>query len=365
MMRAKSLAEWKEAMRMRARINSSFTYADRAGNIYYGWNASIPSLPHPSGGDTAAVPARRTSDVWTRYVPFDSLPQLLNPRGGYVHNENDSPYYTNLRQLLDPARYPANFPEPTLRLRSQLALQLIDPQRKLSLADVIALKHSYRMLLADRVKPDLIAAVRASHPDSTVARAIELLAAWDNTSAPASRGGVLFETWWRKYTEGENADSMFAEPWTPAKPTTTPRGLKDPARAAQAFAWAVAETARRYGDYAVAWGDVHRVRLGKVDVPVGGCGGALGCFRVLNFRNDPDGKRAAIGGDGWILAVEFGGTVPRAYSVLAYGESSREDSPHHADQAAMFAKGELKRVAFTPADVEAQTIRRYNPGVEP
>ena len=61
MMRAKSLAEWKDAMRIRARVNSNFTYADRAGNIFYVWNASIPSLPHASGGDTAAVPARRTS----------------------------------------------------------------------------------------------------------------------------------------------------------------------------------------------------------------------------------------------------------------------------------------------------------------
>jgi acyl-homoserine lactone acylase PvdQ len=34
MMRAHSLDQWKDAMRVRARINSSFTYADRAGHIY-------------------------------------------------------------------------------------------------------------------------------------------------------------------------------------------------------------------------------------------------------------------------------------------------------------------------------------------
>jgi acyl-homoserine-lactone acylase len=104
--------------------------------------------------------------------------------------------------------------------------------------------------------------------------------------------------------------------------------------------------------------------MGNVDVPVGGCSGALGCFRVLNFANTPDGKRQAVGGDGWILAIEFG-NIPRAYSVLAYGESSKEDSPYHSDQAAMFAKGEMKRVAFTPADIEAATVKRYNPGLQP
>src|SRR5207237_1281652 len=152
------------APRCRWSGSSHFTYADRAGHIFYVWNAAIPSLPHPSGGDTAAVPAHGTADVWTRYVPWDSLPQLVDPKGGYVQNSNDPPYFTNLHQLLDRSRYPANFPDPKLGLRTQMSLELIDTNRKLSLADVIALKHSYHMLLADRVKSDLIAAVRASNP---------------------------------------------------------------------------------------------------------------------------------------------------------------------------------------------------------
>ena len=102
--------------------------------------------------------------------------------------------------------------------------------------------------------------------------------------------------------------------------------------------------ARGYGTHDVAWG------------------GALGCFSVLNFRTDADGKRPVIGGDGWVLTVEFV-DVLRAYSMLAYGESTREQSPHHSDQAEVFARGDMKRVAFTERDIEAQTIRRYRPGM--
>lgn len=369
MMRAHSLAEWKDAMRMRARINSSFTYADKAGNVFYLWNAAIPALPHASGGDSVAVPVRRTSDVWTMYVPLDSLPQVLNPKGGYVHNENDAPYYTNMRQPLDPAKYPPYFPAPRLGLRSQLAIDLIDNDRKLSLEDVIALKHSYRMLLADRVRDDLVSAVRATNrtlsPD--VARAIDLIAAWDKTVSPESRGGTLFETWWRRYVGrggAAAADSMFAQPWSATAPTSTPRGLRMPDRAVESFIWAVDETQRRYGTFDVPWGEVHRVRRGEVDVPVGGCSSDLGCFRVLTYRDGPDGKREAIGSDGWILAVEFG-DEPRAYSVLAYGESPKPDSPSFSDQAAMFARGQLKPVAWNERDIEAQAIRRYRPGETP
>ena len=364
MMRATSLAEWKDAMRIRARVSSNFTYADRAGNILYLWNASMPSLPHRNGGDTAAIHARSMRDMWTRYVPFDSLPQILNPKGGYVHNENDTPWYGNMHQPLDPARFGPDFPEdPDLSLRSQLSIELIDTKKKLSLEDVVKLKHSYRMLLADRVKRDLIAAVRATRPTGDTARALALIERWDNTSAPESRGGLLFQTWWQRYTQGTRADTMFARPWTPSAPTTTPSGLANPTRAAEAFGWAVTETARRFGAFDTPWGEVHRVRIANVDVPVGGCQGALGCFRVLNFRNDADGKRSVIGGDGWVLAVEFG-DVPRAYSVLAYGNSNRPESPRYGNQAEMFARGEMKRVLWLEKDIAAGVVERYRPGID-
>ena len=157
---------------------------------------------------------------------------------------------------------------------------------------------------------------------------------------------------------------MFAEPWSAKSPTTTPRGIRFSARAAEAFAWAVQETTRRYGSADVAWGDVHRVRIGRVDVPVGGCNGDIGCFRVLWYKDDPDGKRQAVGGDGWILAVEFG-PQPRAMSVLAYGESPLADSPYHSDQATLFARGVLKPVAWSEAEIARQSIRRYRPGESP
>jgi acyl-homoserine-lactone acylase len=362
MMRAKSLAEWKAAMRVNARSTSNFTYADRAGNIFYVWNATLPDWPHPMAGDSVAIPVTRTSQVWTRLVPWDSLPQLLNPRGGYLHQENDPPHFTNLNQPLDSARLPATVPGPALGLRSQLALDLLTrAPRNLTLEDVIRLKHSYRMLLAERVKPDLLAAVRASG-DSGLAEAVQVLSRWDNTAAHESRGGILFEAWWRRYRPaGTSNERTWAVAWSKEAPTTTPRGLADPARAVTALREAVPLVRQRYGRLDVAWGEASRVRAGGKDLPVGGCGGDLGCFRVLQFQDEPDGKRAVLGGDGWVLAVEFG-EVPRAYSVLGYGNSNLPGSPHNGDQAELFAKGEMKPVRFTQADIDAHVIRRYRPG---
>jgi acyl-homoserine-lactone acylase len=364
MMKATSLEEWKEAMRIQARQSSNFTYADRDGNILLVWVSAAPMLPHEAGGDSVAILATRSDQVWSELAPFDSLPMLLNPPGGYVRNENDSPHFTNLHRILD-HDFPFWVEEPRMRFRSQHGHELFHNDRRFSLEEVVEAKHSMRMVLADRVKDDLVAAVRASGPEGETLRAIELLDEWDNTVAAESRGGVLFATWWNGYRSQvrERGTELHAVEWSLERPATTPHGLGDADAAAEAFERAVAETTRRFGAWDVAWGEVHRVRRGDVDVPVGGCAGALGCYRVLSFSEDDDGRRSVSGGDGWVIAVEFG-QIPRAYSVLAYGQSPDPDSPYHANQAAMFAANEMKAVPWTEEAVEAATARRYRPGEE-
>ncbi|QYO66133.1 penicillin acylase family protein [Leptolyngbya sp. 7M] len=371
MMRATSLKEWLDAMKMRARMTSNFTYADRAGNILYLWNAALPKLPHPPVNDLTAVPAKGIKDVWTEYVPFESLPQVLNPPGGYVHNENSSHHYTNIRTPVDTSNSYPNFEEPRLSLRSQLAIQFVNGDDKFSLEDIVELKHNYRALLADRVKSDLLTAVRKTSPTGDVANAVDLLEQWDNTTSPGSRGSVIFQEWWRHYSGIRDNERQplpdgerYAAVWSKDEPFSTPRGLANWTRAVESFVWAVEEVKKRYGQIDVAWGDVHRVRRGNVDVPVGGCGNDLGCFRIMNYTRQSDGKFAATGGDCWVFAVEFG-DVPRGYSILAYGQSNKPESPYYSDQAAMFARGEMKPIAFTRSDIQKRAKLKYRPGEKP
>ena len=235
--------------------------------------------------------------------------------------------------------------------------------RILSLEDVVELKHSMKMTLADRVKEDLVSAVRGRNAGGEVAEAIELVASWDNTVGRESRGSTLFETWAERYFAVTDTAVQFRDPWSREDPMRTPRGLGDVEGAADAFEWAVAETKARFGGWDVAWGEVHRIRAGDIDIPVGGCASALGCFRVLGYVDDEDGKKKVYRGDGWVLAVEFS-DPPRAYSILAYGNSNREDSPYFYDQAEIFADNRMKKVAFTEEDILGDLVMRYRPGEE-
>ena len=359
MMTAESLEEWLDVMRMRAHASSNFTYADADGNIALYYNARIPSLPHEPTGDSAAI-ARSRSDMWTEVAAWESLPLYVNPPGGYVQQANDTPDFINLNVSLDRDTVAHNLPEARLRLRSQLSFALIHGDSQLSLEDVVELKHSPRMLAAERMLDDLLAVIDASELTPDLQRARSILGGWDRTAAATSRGGVLFKAWFNTYMQMTDTMEYRVE-WDRASPTQTPFGVGRPGRALAALRVALEDLADEGVAPDARWGDVHRVVRGDVDAPVSGCEGALGCFRTLSFASLDDGRRVVNRGDGWVFAVEFG-EQPRGYSILAYGQSRLEDSPHHDDQAAMFARDEMKPMLWREEQIAAAAIRRYRPG---
>jgi acyl-homoserine-lactone acylase len=381
MMKAQNLDEWKEAMQMRARVSSNLTYADADGNIFYVWNASMPNRPHEAGGDTTAFHVTNSDEMWQGFTDWEMLPQLENPEGGYLRNENDTYHFTNLNEVLRPEQFPSFYPEPILRLRSQHSIELVHNDKKFSLEDIVELKHSERMLMADRVKEDLIEAVEQTNPEGEIAEAIQLIREWDNTVSKESRGGVLFKTWWNRYSSTADSqrvqgspesvgysatpEKLFKEPWSYEESTTTPYGLADYERAVESFEWAIEEAKERYGHWNLPWGEVHRAVIGDLDLAVGGCTGMLGCYRVIWYTDheEDDQKLQVRGGDGWVFAVEFGET-PKAYTILAYGQSNKEESPHYNDQLQNFVNNVMTPVAFTDEDVENSVIREYRPGVK-
>jgi len=133
---------------------------------------------------------------------------------------------------------------------------------------------------------------------------------------------------------------------------------------------AVRWTRQKYGSEDVAWGEVHRFRFGALDLPADGASGTYGLFRVLRFNELPDGRQAAgqvreneslVGfGDGWVIAVEFTRPI-KAFSVVAYGQTTRSGSKHSSDQIRLFADHQLRPVWFREAEIKAHLEREYHP----
>jgi len=364
---SRNLDDFRGVLARRLMPSSNFTYADAAGNILYFWNAR---LPRRREGTSYAldVPAETDRFIWRDLHKSSDLPFLLNPPGGYVQNANNPPWFVSKTDPLSPGAYPADIEPGELGLRPQLALQLIEAGGKLTVDDVRALKFSNRMLLAERVRDDLLAAAGRAAPSDDLREARDTLAAWDGTSSATATGAVLFQRFWELYRRALGEREPFAVRWDPARPFDTPSGLADPDAAAAMLAQAARETRAAYGAVSIPYGQVNRFRLGGLDLPGDGASGQLGAYRVMQFdprptdpvreagRPDPAGDYRGFG-DAWILLVHFTRPVS-AQSVLAYGQSSRPGSPHASDQLALFAGHTLRPVWFHPAEIRANTRER-------
>jgi acyl-homoserine-lactone acylase len=276
---------------------------------------------------------------------------------------------------LDPAKYPSYFePGRQLKLRTQMSLAMLEGEQKFSLDDVMRLKFNTTMLLAARVKPDLISALKhESNPSEEVKAGLAVMEAWDNKVLASSRGAILFQRFWDGY--GAATPKPFAVAWDSKNPASTPYGLSDPRLAVTKFEEAVTWTRKTYGSESTAWGDVYRIRMGDLDLPGDGGSELYGLFRVVNFSLAHSAKDAGKyvvgvaergkpyvgGGDGWIMAIEFSRPL-KAYSVLAYGETDNPSSRHNSDQVRLFAEHKFKPVWFAEQDIKGNLERAYHPG---
>ena len=42
------------------------------------------------------LPGDTSSVLWNEYLPFDNLPQVMNPKSGFIQNCNNAPYVTTI-----------------------------------------------------------------------------------------------------------------------------------------------------------------------------------------------------------------------------------------------------------------------------
>jgi acyl-homoserine-lactone acylase len=369
---ARTLRDFMTTMATRFSPESNYTYADADGNIFYLWNARIPKRVQDGTNYELDVPGGTKKYVWTELHPTSDLPQILNPPGGYIQNANNPPWYVSLKQPLDPARYPAYFERGELALRPQLALDMLGAREKFSVEDLKRLKFDTRLLLAERVKPELLVAIAAQRaPSEALLEARAVLEAWDNRASASSRGAVLFQRFWDAYRA--EVRQPFAEAWDAARPATTPRGIANTEAALKHLAEAVTWTRATYGAADVAWGDANRYRFGDLELPGEGASGQLGAYRVQQF-DAIEAKDSAVRvagwasadrqlagfGDAWVLLVHFTRPI-QAFSVLAYGQTTDRASPHSRDQIRILAGRDLRPAWFTDAEVAAHTEREYRP----
>ncbi|KOV90007.1 penicillin acylase family protein [Nocardia sp. NRRL S-836] len=76
-------------------------------------------------------------------------------------------------------------------------------------------------------------------------------------------------------------------------------------------------------------------------IPIHGCRGPEGRFNVMSVQGTPRPLEQFTGiphGSSFVMAVELTANGPRMRSNLVYGQSANRSSPHHTDQAQLYAQ---------------------------
>jgi acyl-homoserine-lactone acylase len=355
MSKAQNYDEFQRALKIQGLPILNIGYADREGNVMFLCGGRVPIR---KGSLNWNVPvAGDTSDTeWLGVHPFSDLPQTHNPAAGYIQNCNEPPWFA-AGGSIGRESVLSYIASGQINPRAQISLKMLEANERFTLEDVIRSKFNYAFPVAERLKSDLVALLDRSGRND-LKGAAEVLRRWDCRADPDSRGSVLFLRWWAEYARA--AKPLYREPWSSEKALASPSGIGDPEGAIQSAIAAIEYFSSRAWPLDIRWGDVHRMRRGKVDLPLGGGPMILGCFRSLMFQPEPDGRFSPFYGDTFVLAVEFTDR-PTARAVLAYSQSSDTTSKHHSDQSEIFAAGTLRPVWFSEEDITGNLERSYKP----
>lgn len=201
---------------------------------------------------------------------------------------------------------------------------------------------------------------RADHPQrapssDTLAAACRVLRAWDGTANAASRGAALWDGFWRRVSMLPSAQ-LYATPFDPARPLTTPAGLNasNPAlRQAlrQALLASAADLTRNGFALDAPLGNLLYTERNGTKIPLyGGCDNA-GYFTVIcpqrALGKDGYGFDDNGFGNSYLQVVRFDAAGPVADTMLAHSESDDPASPHYADATRRYARKTWQRFPFS------------------
>jgi acyl-homoserine-lactone acylase len=351
MMKARNLAEMKQALSHLQLMAQNIMVGTVQGDIYYLRNGRVPV--RPKGVDPGRPIAGNSSRTeWQGIHPLSDLVQIENPPCGWMQNCNCSPAAMMNRDQPSLDRYSAHPyvynapPSPDASQRAEMMTDLLDAASSVTVEQAIEIAFSTQVWHAEHWQARLKEAwehAAGADKASDAQQVYALIQDWDRRSDPDSKGALAFYAF-KKGLGGETA-----------RKTEPPSSLSD-AQLIAALGKGAALVKSIFGEVAVPFGSYFRVgrRVGDRSWPVGG--GSLqdvgmATPRAISFASAAGGKQM-VGHTGQSSTqIVILSDPPESYAVIPLGESDHKESGHWDDQAEkLFSKGKALRTYFMRPD---------------
>lgn len=388
MNRARDWREFREALRYFQAPPQNVVFGSADGTIAYRAQGLIPIRRRGDG--LLPVPGWTSQYEWSGFIPFEQLPEVVNPPEGFIATANHRVAGEDYPYLISATWAP---PYRAARIREVLA-----GASGWGVREMQALQTDAANLQARALLPALLPAARrgleaaggATEPER---RALALLEAWDRVDRADSGGAAVWHAFYRQLiadllvpVTGEDlfrrmpaarqvADRLLLQ----AAGGRMPSWLRDrdlDALAAGALRAAAADLARLLGPRPERWrwGDLHRVTFAH---PLASVPALAPLLNVGPFT--VDGSAVAVlatgfshadgfavtSGPAWRQVVDLADPAGNSWDVAAPGQSGHRLSPHYADQAGPWVRGEYGPMLMRPDDLAGAPVLRLVPAGSP
>jgi acyl-homoserine-lactone acylase len=370
--KATDYASYLKVAELKANSSNNIIFADTKGET-----ALLLPQFMPKRDDkfdyTKPVDGSDPATDWQGLTPLSDLPQVVNPKNGWLYNSNNWPYSAAGADSPKRADYPKYMDTVGETPRGIHAMRVLGNQKNFTLESLLASAFDPYMPAFARLIPILVKAyddlpsrdpLKAELKDQ-----VALLRDWDfkwsDHSLATSLAVFWGDTLWDETIEAAKAQGINPYDYM-ADHATAAEKLK-------ALAEASDRLQKDFGNWRTPWGAINRFQrvtdtiephfddaLPSIPVPfVSSRWGSLASFGAKRYPNTK--RYYGTSGNSFVAVVEFGPKI-RAVAITAGGESGDPKSPHFNDEAVRYTRGELRPVYFYPDDLKGHIERNYRPG---
>lgn len=347
MNKAKSFNEFYEILNMKSIPGYNIGYADRNDTIFYISNGIIP-IRNEKNDWTKIIDGSKSENLWSKYYEISELPQVINPKSGFIYNANHSPFKSS--GIKDNPN-PNNFSK-------TMNFETYDNNRSTRIRNLI---HSYDTInysIFKRIKYD------NSLPKPLNYNFLDINAIWNiNADKYPKIADVITNI--QKWNMNTNANSIGASNYAVLYYLLIEnyKGISNKKVFSEDEIIELIKLTKKYllkhfKSVHIKLGDFQKLVRGEKEIGIFGLPDVITAMKGTKYI---DGKIKITHGESYISLVKFSPKGVEIESIISYGSSDDPNSKHYNDQMDLYSKFKTKKMSLDKEENYKNAVKIYNP----